>query len=113
MLLVAIAGWYYLFYSRAAQKLSGIELAYFNRWRIRLRRANGLVMLLLAVGMFACVHSVDAQRHPRVFMLGLLAIISLLAMMVGLALADVRLTKRLRQTRSRQAIRDAMKDKIS
>src|SRR5438477_523722 len=43
-LLIGIAGWYYLFYSRAAEKLAGVESQRLNRLRASLRRAGGLVL---------------------------------------------------------------------
>src|SRR4051794_21059225 len=49
-LLVAAIGWYYLFYSRAAQKLGSIEEEQTNRRRGTLRRVNAVIMLLMAVG---------------------------------------------------------------
>jgi hypothetical protein len=110
VLLITLTGGYYLFCSQAAQKLSGIEMAMLNRWRIRLRRVNGVIMILLAVALFAGVHRVDPQRDPQIFVLGSMGILALMAMMIGLALADLRLTKRLRQTRYRQAMRDAIKE---
>ena len=49
-LLVAAVGWYYLFYSRAAERLEGVEENRANRLRGILRRTNAIIMLLMAVG---------------------------------------------------------------
>ena len=96
-LLVAVAGWFYLFYSRAAQKLEGLEENRLNRRRVGLRRAGGAVMLLLAIGFFAGLNSIEPRGNPRAFVLIWGGVMVLLAAMVGLALIDVRLTARLRQ----------------
>src|SRR2546423_8697867 len=47
-LFVAACGWYYMFYSKAATRLCGIEDAHVNNLRVWLRRMNGLLMFLLA-----------------------------------------------------------------
>src|SRR3954468_11352609 len=92
-LLVMAAGWYYIFYSPAARRLSGIEDSKLNTFRIRLRRFNGLVMMLLAVAFFAALHTVEQPRSMAwVFM----SILMLLAAMLILALIDLQLTRRLR-----------------
>jgi Na+/H+ antiporter NhaD/arsenite permease-like protein len=97
-LIVAAAGWYYIFYSRAAQRLSGIEDSQLNTFRIRLRRLNGVVMMLLAVAFFASMHTVTKPGAAAwVFML----IMLLLAAMMILALIDVNLTRRLRARRKK------------
>jgi 4-amino-4-deoxy-L-arabinose transferase-like glycosyltransferase len=98
-LLVGAAGWYYLFYSRAATNLSGIEDDRTNNRRQRLRRIGGLVMLLLAVALFAGFHSVDSATGPQAFVLVWLAVFLLLFTITLLALADLRLTVKLRQRR--------------
>ena len=56
-LLVAAAGWYYMFYSRMAEKLAPIEEQQINRRRSRLRRIGGFFMFLLAVFLFAGFHT--------------------------------------------------------
>jgi hypothetical protein len=95
-LLVAAAGWYYLFYSPAAVRLGGIETDPANQKRIRLRRINGIVMMLLAVAFYAVGYTVS---EPQPFLLLLVSIILLLAVMMYLALADLRLTAKLRRNR--------------
>src|SRR5580765_1886549 len=65
-LLVGIAGWYYLFYSKAAARLGAIEDPRLNLRRQRLRRTNGVVMLILAVLLYA---GTDERNTPRSFAL--------------------------------------------
>ena len=94
-LLVLASGWYYMFYSPAAHRLSGIEQSDLNRFRIRLRRFNALVMMLLAVAFYAAVYTVPPGSPHLAWML--MSILILLAMMLVLALIDVNLTRRLRR----------------
>ena len=96
-LLIAVAGWFYMFYSRAAHRLGVIESAPANLRRIRLRRINGFAMFLLAVGLFAGVWSVDPKRTPSLFVFIWVGVFLLLFVVVVLALIDVRLTARLRR----------------
>ena len=100
-LLVGVAGWYYLFYSRAASKLGGIESEPINRQRARLRRLGGFVMLLLAIAMYAGFYTFDPKRSPVAFMLVWSTVFVLLLLIVFLAFLDLRLTARLRQNRAR------------
>jgi drug/metabolite transporter (DMT)-like permease len=98
-LLIAAAGWYYMFYSRAATNLSGIERQDINRRRHRLRRAGGLVMLVLATCMYAGFNTVDPQTSPSPFVMVWLAVFVLLLITVILAMIDLRLTWKLRHRR--------------
>lgn len=93
---IGAAGWYYLFYSPAAHKLQGIETRPLNQRRIRLRRVGGSLMLLLAVAFFAGFEAVDPVGHPDGFILVWTAVMILLALIVVLALIDLRLTWHLR-----------------
>lgn len=95
-LLVAACGWYYMFYSRAATNLSGVEDEGINRRRQRLRRIGGFVMLVLGVALFAGFNTVDAHSGPQAFLLTWLAVFLLLFTIVLLALVDLRLTWKLR-----------------
>src|SRR5438477_12364820 len=90
-LLVLAAGWYYLFYSPAAHRLSAIEQPRFNALRIRLRRANGVVMMLLAVSFYAAAVTVNEQTPPNLAILVIVSIGLLLCGMIVLALIDVHL----------------------
>lgn len=95
-LLAGAAGWYYLFYSKAAHALRPVEGDRTNNRRLRLRRVNGLMMLLLAVAFFAGFRTVDEKRSPVAFLLVWLAALLLLAIIVVLAMVDLRLTLKLR-----------------
>src|SRR5205814_4375262 len=100
-LLVLAAGWYYLFYSPAAHRLSGMEQPHLNALRIRLRRANGVVMMLLAVAFYAAAETVNEQTPQNTAILILMSIPLLLVAMIVLALIDVRLTRQLRRDRKK------------
>ena len=96
-LLTGAAGWYYLFYSRAAHRLAGIEDQRLNERRVALRRVGGVVMLLLAALFFTGVVALDQPGWSRpVLMVVWLAVFVLLMMVVVLAMIDLRLTRKLR-----------------
>ena len=99
-LLVAIAGWHYMFYSRAAHRLGVVEAAPANLQRIRLRRINGFVMFLLAICIFAVGWTFDWRVSPSAFVIISFIVFVLLMLMVLLALLDLRLTHRLRRRRN-------------
>ena len=90
--LTGVAGWFYLFYSKAAAGLGGIEQRQSNRRRVRLRRLNGFVLIVLAVLLYAGTYAVDEHKHPGVFVAVWLGATALLGGVVLLVLADVRLT---------------------
>jgi hypothetical protein len=98
-LLIGIAGWYYLFYSRAAQRLEGVESQRLNRLRVGLRRVGGLVLLLLAPLFFAGFHSVDADTNPDTFVAIWVVVMLLLGVNVLLAMVDVVLTWKISRAR--------------
>jgi drug/metabolite transporter (DMT)-like permease len=102
-LLVAAAGWYYMFYSRAATRLSGIEDEATNRRRHRLRRVNGFVMFLLAIAFYAGFNTVGDPLTSRAaataFVIIWLSVFILLLVIVLLVMFDLRLTWRLRHRR--------------
>lgn len=100
-LLVAAAGWHYLFYSRAATKLVQVEDQATNLRRARLRRIGGFSMLILGVLFFAGFYSVDAKHSPAAFVAIWICVFALLFLVVFLALIDVRLTARLRRSRTK------------
>lgn len=95
-LLIGLAGWYYLFYSKAAVRLVGIENPVINQRRQRLRRINGLVMLLLAGSFYAGVFAVKIEQTPEAFAVIWLGVLVLLVVIIALAVADLRLTGKLR-----------------
>ena len=100
-LLAGAAGWYYLFYSKAAHSLRSVEGQRINNQRMRLRRINGLMMLLLAIAFFAGFRTVDEKHSPVAFLLVWLAVLLLLAIVVVLAMVDLRLTMKLRSRRNK------------
>jgi Na+/H+ antiporter NhaD/arsenite permease-like protein len=97
-LLVAAIGWYYLFYSRAAQRLEHVEDERSNRLRGLLRRINAIVMLLMAVVIAYGLSRFDRPGMEVQFLLTWVAVMFLLLLCVVLALIDVRLTWKLRRT---------------
>lgn len=101
-LLTAAAGWFYLFYSRAAHNLSGVEGAADNRARVLLRRAGGVCMILLGVGFFMGFNTFDPKERPSAFIATWFAVFLLLGTTMVLALIDVRLTMRLRRRKEQQ-----------
>ena len=102
-LIVMAAGWYYIFYSPAAKRLAVVEPGETNRFRVRLRRLNGVVMMLLAVSFYASYYTFD-ERQPQLFTWSFMTSILLLGAMVVLALIDVQLTRKLRAERKRKEI---------
>jgi hypothetical protein len=98
-LLVAAAGWYYMFYSRAATNLGEVEDQALNLRRQRLRRIGGFVMLLLAIAFYAGFNTVDVETSAAWFVAVWLSVFVLLMMIVLLAMIDLRLTWRLRRPR--------------
>ncbi|WP_428937089.1 hypothetical protein [Fontivita pretiosa] len=97
-LLVAAAGWFYIFYSRAAANLAGIENPRTNRLRIALRRTGGAAMFLLAVAFYAFYVAIERRRVTWAAVL-LLSVLALLGAIVVLGLVDLRLTYQLRRRR--------------
>lgn len=95
--LVAVAGWHYMFYSRSAGGLMGLESPAANRFRVRLRRLGGLGMFLLSVFFFAGFHAVDADRPTAAFFLVWATVLLLIMTIVLLAAVDLVLTVRLRR----------------
>lgn len=97
-----LAGWVYLFHSRAAARLGVLEDEAANQRRIRLRRINGFFMLLLGASFFAILWLATQETgSPLVFALVCLATFVLLFVVVLLVLIDLRLTLRLRASRLR------------
>src|ERR671939_54013 len=92
-LLIAVAGWHYLFYSRAADRLAGVEEERLNRRRVRLRRVGGVVLLVLGPTFFAGFRTLQPETSfdPMTFVALWLSVLGLMGVMVILALVDVRL----------------------
>lgn len=97
-LLIAAIGWYYLFYSNAAGRLESLEGAQTNRIRGVLRRINAILMLVLAVGIALASYKFNVRGAENAFILTWAAVMLLLFVVMVLALIDVRLTWKLRQT---------------
>lgn len=91
----AASGWYYMFYSRAAGRLQGIENERINRRRVRLRRAGGGVLMLLGVLFFAG----SQELAPVPYLLVWSGVMVLLLAIVVLALIDLRLTLEMQKSR--------------
>jgi len=95
-LLIGIAGWHYLFFSRAAHRLGTIEAESANARRIVLRRTNGVALILLAALLYAGCTAIDPKGSPQIFVAAWIAIFALLSISIVLALIDLRLTLRVR-----------------
>jgi UDP-N-acetylmuramyl pentapeptide phosphotransferase/UDP-N-acetylglucosamine-1-phosphate transferase len=100
-LIVAAAGWFYIFYSRAASNLSIIEEATTNRLRVRLRRVGGFVMILLAIAFYLAFVALDRDKSIAFVSLMMLVML-LMCVIVALGLFDLRLTRKLRNRSRRQ-----------
>ena len=97
-LVVAAAGWFYMFYSKAAHNLVGMENDARNLRRIRLRRVGGFIMFLLAVAFFVLFQPYVWNSSVKALGMLLLVMFLLLAIVV-LGLIDLRLTWQLRKPR--------------
>ena len=97
---VMASGWYYLFYSRAAERLGRFEGEPVNVTRIRLRRVGGLVIMGLGAALYVGFYGVQWDPPTRAFMTVWLLVFFLLAAAVMLAMVDVHLTRKLRRTLS-------------
>jgi hypothetical protein len=100
-LTIAAAGWYYMFYSRAATELGEVEDAGVNLRRVRLRRVGGFFMLLLGIAIFAGFFTVDWDRPTVAFLAVWLGVCFIVLAILVLGIVDLRLTWRLRQARMR------------
>lgn len=100
-LLVAIAGWFYLFYSRAAANLSSVESQTINRLRVRLRRTGGLMMIVLAVAFYAACVALDRQNmRSAAAYLGIVLLLLVAILVFGLI--DLNLTRKVRRSQGKQ-----------
>lgn len=93
-LLIAIAGWYYLFQSRAAHKLTGVENAQINSRRIILRRVAGFTLLLLATLFYIGISTIDHPQTPSSFVYIWMGILGLLIVVLILGFIDMQYTLR-------------------
>jgi hypothetical protein len=101
-LTIAAAGWYYMFYSRAASDLVEVEGTALNLRRVRLRRLGGFFMLLLGVGIFAGFFTVSWDRPNIGFLAVWLGVCFMVLAILVLGIVDLRLTWQLRQARMRR-----------
>ena len=97
-LLVAAAGWFYMFYSRAAHRLGEFEQDQRNLRRIRLRRVGGFMMFCLAIAFFIGFQPYVEDSRGAFLVVWMLVMFLLLAIVV-LGLIDLRLTWQLRKPR--------------
>ena len=98
-ILVAAIGWFYLFYSRGAHRLAGLENERQNRIRILLRRAGAVAMVLLALAFAVGYYGVDERHATVTFLVAWGAVLILLPTVLGIGLADLRLTRKVRRER--------------
>jgi Na+/H+ antiporter NhaD/arsenite permease-like protein len=96
-LFTAAAGWFYLFYSRAAHRLAAVEDQRINQARIRLRRIGASAMILLAVAFAVGYYGADVHQPSATFAIAWGSVLLLLPVMLGIGLADLRLTRKLRR----------------
>lgn len=97
-LLTGAAGWFYIFYSRAAHRLSGIEDQRLNDRRVALRRVGGVAMFLLGAFFFAGFYAFeDPKNSPGAFLAVWVTVFVLLILIVVLGMIDLRLTRRIRR----------------
>jgi hypothetical protein len=96
-LLIAAAGWFYMFYSQAATRLAAFESKAANRKRVMLRRLGGGLMFLLAVMIFAGLETIDPKQSPNAFVGVWAGVVVVMFAILVLALVDVRLTGDLRR----------------
>lgn len=99
-LLIGIAGWYYLFQSRAAHKLTGLENSQINSRRIILRRIAGFALLLLGAAFYTGFVMLDRQEPPVLFISIWVAVLVLLLVVLVLGLIDLRYTLRFYRERN-------------
>lgn len=102
-LLVAAAGWFYLFYSRAAERLEGLEAAELNRKRRVIRRVGGVAMCLLGVAFFAGSYTFSPETQQVAFVAVWLVVMLLLVIVTASGLLDLRLTIKLRNARRQRS----------
>jgi hypothetical protein len=91
-LLIAVAGWFYLFYSRAAHRLTGLEQPTINSRRIALRRLAGAALFLLAVLFYWGFITLDRPQAPIIFISIWASVMALLLLILGLGFIDLRYT---------------------
>src|SRR5690348_5334148 len=101
-LLVAAAGWFYMFYSRAAHRLATVEDQRINHRRILLRRVGGLSMVALGACFYAGYYATDREQPTRAFAMLWFVVLVLMMLILLLGLIDLRLTRKLREAQKRR-----------
>ena len=99
---VAAIGWYYLFYSRAAHRLAGVEAEKINRQRIYMRRVGAVAMVLLGLAFAVGYYGVDVEHASALFIISWAVVLALLPTIISVGLIDLRLTRRLRDAQRRK-----------
>ena len=114
---VALFGAYYLVNAGAIDWLGSLEGSQVNRLRVRLRRINGIVMLLTSIALYLGISRVSEHEPGEpmglVAPLAWLAVLPLLLAMVGLAWLDMRLTRKLKRDLIHKTDMDKNSDNIS
>ena len=100
---VAAAGWYYTLYAREQGGVTGEAAGRINRSRQRLRRFGGVVMMALAICLFAGFWSVDWETPTWAFVGIWVSVMALLGAIVVLGILDLRLTWKLHKVRRKEA----------
>jgi hypothetical protein len=97
-LLMAAAGWHYLFYSAAASRLRAVEAQSRHRARVLLRRFNGVLLLAMAV-LFFIGSQPWLEKRELAYLTVWLSVMALLFFIVIGAFIDLRLTLKLKAER--------------
>jgi hypothetical protein len=97
-LLCAGAGWYYLMHAGSAAKLGSYERPADNLLRIRLRRWGGILLVMIAIAFYIGFRVADADGNGVVVALSMLTVIVLLPIVLLLALVDMKLTRKMRES---------------
>jgi hypothetical protein len=92
-ILCGVAGWFYLFYSKAASRLAGMETPSHLAMRIRLRRICGGALILLGTSVYAGSNAINDQTSPGLYLGTWMGVMLLLLIVVSLAAADLYLTR--------------------
>ena len=100
-LIVAAAGWFYMFYSHAAENLARHEGSSTNRLRIRLRRIGGLAMMLLALAFYLGSVAIEHEKMVTAAVMLLLVFVFICAVVV-LGMVDLNLTNKLRREQEKR-----------
>lgn len=105
---VAVVGAYYLVNAGAVAWLGGVEGQQANSVRVRLRRANGVVMLLMSLALYLGIARTFGRQAAEpvtiVAPLAWVATLPLLMLMLVFAWLDMRLTRKLKRDLLRKAV---------